>query len=469
MFLKRSHDAVDMDISLAEYTGNRQQQTQHTPLVIRNEVNLSSFRPYETPQKIRSFGSGTPTRLPVELVRELEALMVPGVTEMPPYHMRKELQLRYNVDRRIVYDWFRSKGLRAKEDRTSAIMASSSTASNDWVGHTQHRLLSIRPASCASSPLLMDATSRSSISSLRTPPSTSTPSDVSGSSPLVPENSFGSDYFSCNIVNSSSCVPVTPGQPCSVVASSNEDLHDDIEAEIYAGHIDLSDCHSYPLYCDKGQVYYQAQYTPHTVQPEFDYPSLASGPGDLPDLDLDQPVLKQEDRIAVYNSIAAAIGPALGIQESLGTYDSYMKEQSRLYYDRLVAPRTHLHTSSGKAEISTPSPSSLSYPAAGSSTDVKKLNTPQSDRGSNIPGLPSAQPIRIPNNLPHDSKVLPSLPAYMRTVSTAVSQRRSAVLPPVSMDAVLASRSSKSCGGRRHEDIRLLGGRPRTNSAGGGI
>ncbi|KZT27540.1 hypothetical protein NEOLEDRAFT_1088397 [Neolentinus lepideus HHB14362 ss-1] len=56
---------------------------------------------------------------------------------MPPYTLRKELQLRYNVDRRLIYDWFRNKGLRAKEDRGSA--TSSGRADRHWHYQAQHR------------------------------------------------------------------------------------------------------------------------------------------------------------------------------------------------------------------------------------------------------------------------------------------------------------------------------------------
>lgn len=51
-------------------------------------------------------------RLGPELVRELENLLKPGVTEMPSFSVRQEIQQRYNIDRRHIYDWFHNKGLR---------------------------------------------------------------------------------------------------------------------------------------------------------------------------------------------------------------------------------------------------------------------------------------------------------------------------------------------------------------------
>jgi hypothetical protein len=57
-------------------------------------------------------------RLGPELVGELNALIVPGNRDMPSFAVRKELQERYNIDRRHLYDYFHSKGLRVvKEDK----------------------------------------------------------------------------------------------------------------------------------------------------------------------------------------------------------------------------------------------------------------------------------------------------------------------------------------------------------------
>ncbi|KAF5312166.1 hypothetical protein D9619_002722 [Psilocybe cf. subviscida] len=56
-------------------------------------------------------------RLGQELVAEMEALIVPGA-KMPNFTVRKDFQERYNVDRRHIYDYFHSRGLRvAKEDK----------------------------------------------------------------------------------------------------------------------------------------------------------------------------------------------------------------------------------------------------------------------------------------------------------------------------------------------------------------
>jgi len=57
-------------------------------------------------------------KLGPDLVRDLEALIQPGIIEMPSYAVRKKLQERYSIDRRHIYDYFHSRGLRViKEDK----------------------------------------------------------------------------------------------------------------------------------------------------------------------------------------------------------------------------------------------------------------------------------------------------------------------------------------------------------------
>ncbi|KAG6878176.1 hypothetical protein C0993_011249 [Termitomyces sp. T159_Od127] len=56
-------------------------------------------------------------RLGPEIVAEMEALIYPGA-KMPSFEVRRVIQERYAVDRRHIYDYFHSRGLRvAKEDR----------------------------------------------------------------------------------------------------------------------------------------------------------------------------------------------------------------------------------------------------------------------------------------------------------------------------------------------------------------
>ena len=61
-------------------------------------------------------------RLGPELVAELQSYVKPGAVEMPSFAIRQDIQKRHNVDRRHIYDWFHSKGLRVtKEDKRATV------------------------------------------------------------------------------------------------------------------------------------------------------------------------------------------------------------------------------------------------------------------------------------------------------------------------------------------------------------
>lgn len=55
-------------------------------------------------------------RLGPNLVTELDALIKPGDAYMPEYEIRDELQARYMAARRDIYEYLRTRGLRAAND-----------------------------------------------------------------------------------------------------------------------------------------------------------------------------------------------------------------------------------------------------------------------------------------------------------------------------------------------------------------
>jgi len=65
---------------------------------------------HEGPAKTRRVNpQNLADRLGPELVRDMEAHIFPGA-KMPTFSVRKELQERYHVDRRHIYDYFHSRG-----------------------------------------------------------------------------------------------------------------------------------------------------------------------------------------------------------------------------------------------------------------------------------------------------------------------------------------------------------------------
>ena len=75
------------------------------------------------PMKRRVNPDSLASRLAPELVHEMDAYIMSGNMEMPSFAVRKELQERYNIDRRHIYDYFHSKGLRVvKDDKISNLV-----------------------------------------------------------------------------------------------------------------------------------------------------------------------------------------------------------------------------------------------------------------------------------------------------------------------------------------------------------
>lgn len=71
---------------------------------------LASGEPDDGPTKTRRVNpQRLASRLDSNLVAEMEAHIVPGA-KMPTFDIRKDLQERYNVDRRHIYDYFHSRG-----------------------------------------------------------------------------------------------------------------------------------------------------------------------------------------------------------------------------------------------------------------------------------------------------------------------------------------------------------------------
>jgi hypothetical protein len=88
-----------------------------TPML--TESNNSTY----IPMKRRVNPDSLASRLEPDLVRDMNALILPGITEMPSFAVRKELQERYNIDRRHIYDYFHSRGLRVvKDDKANNLL-----------------------------------------------------------------------------------------------------------------------------------------------------------------------------------------------------------------------------------------------------------------------------------------------------------------------------------------------------------
>ncbi|KIY73443.1 hypothetical protein CYLTODRAFT_485588 [Cylindrobasidium torrendii FP15055 ss-10] len=104
----------------AQFCGSSDAYLVDTPLKRKFASDVESILPADAddrskPRRVNPLHLAS--RLGADLVREMEAHITPGAV-MPSFAIRKDLQERYNVDRRHLYDYFHSRGLRvAKEER----------------------------------------------------------------------------------------------------------------------------------------------------------------------------------------------------------------------------------------------------------------------------------------------------------------------------------------------------------------
>jgi hypothetical protein len=120
---KRVYTASDASTPFDQQnnTVSARKRTRANPTNVANNESTaicSSPEPSAVIERRRVNPDSLAKRLGPDLVREMEAYIYPGNKDMPTFAVRKELQERYDIDRRHIYDYFHSRGLRVvKEDR----------------------------------------------------------------------------------------------------------------------------------------------------------------------------------------------------------------------------------------------------------------------------------------------------------------------------------------------------------------
>jgi len=70
-----------------------------------------------SPQRRRVNPESLAARLGPELVCRDGKTYHPGRIEMPPFSIRRDIQIKFGIDRRHIYDFFTSRGLRCVNER----------------------------------------------------------------------------------------------------------------------------------------------------------------------------------------------------------------------------------------------------------------------------------------------------------------------------------------------------------------
>ncbi|KAM5536007.1 hypothetical protein V8D89_010265 [Ganoderma adspersum] len=227
-------------------------------------------------------------RLGPELVAELERYVKPGAVEMPSFAIRQDIQMRFNVDRRHIYDWFHSKGLRVtKEDKRATV--EQKTDAMRMHRRIRRGAVPVLPKERARTNMAEDT---HSVLVVPAPPvappvppatiSTSTIGPVTHGGQPAPPRLFTSTPVNYIIWRINSALNLPPRPP-----PGSSRTFRDLEID--------------------------------SVCPIFDHT-----------------ILNQIQRESYYNTLDRILGPADGIQEGVGSYKAHMERQIGIYYGRLL-------------------------------------------------------------------------------------------------------------------------------------
>ncbi|RDX51946.1 hypothetical protein OH76DRAFT_230911 [Lentinus brumalis] len=225
-------------------------------------------------------------RLGPELVAELERHVQPGVIEMPSFAIRQEVQERYNVDRRHIYDWFHSKGLRVtKEDKRATVELKTDAM------RLNRRVVRRR---VAPAPPIAKARPR--------------PSKAQPVKPVEPERTE----------------PISAMMPPVVLpaAKTVDEEDQDLRLWTFAPASEI---------IGQGSAASGMQRLPPGFSRTLSDPQINSVLPSYGDVTLDR-----TQRLSYYDTLSRVLGPANGLQECIGTYGAYMAKQAEIYYERLL-------------------------------------------------------------------------------------------------------------------------------------
>ncbi|KAH9858284.1 hypothetical protein C2E23DRAFT_174740 [Lenzites betulinus] len=249
-------------------------------------------------------------RLGPELVKELESHVQNGVVEMPSFAVRQQIQKRHKVDRRHIYDWFHSKGLRVtKEDKRATV-----EQKTDAMRMQRRIRRCIAPAvhSVTACPALSDAATDSAPSSpaLLTPPVLSSEFfSAIAPVPVLPSSLERQRFIR---QKHDSLITVDPATLTSGVYTKEFPS---------AGRVlkKMTTALKLPMPPPAG---YTRKFRDPAIETVFSIN--------------DDTLLDPTKRETCYDTLSRVLGPAEGVQECVGTYKAHMARQLEIYYEEFL-------------------------------------------------------------------------------------------------------------------------------------
>ncbi|KAG1850606.1 hypothetical protein DFJ58DRAFT_433024 [Suillus subalutaceus] len=288
-------------------------------------------------------------RLGPDLVRDLEALIHPGNIEMPSFAVRKELQERYNIDRRHVYDYFHSRGLRViKEDKNG-----NTTVPNDFApvpARSPKSNLNLRTLRQAPVKESQRATVNL-ISKLKETKPPSKPRGVTKAKPGRPRKyavrSIHDDPLPPAVICPSSRMAraISPILQPDILPASDPNDEFDMAVSTIDESYSFAQAIDEVAYTYRGPPVLMFETSPlHTLSnavPDLrtDGAELGLSPrkASADPLSPNTCTLSATERVALYQLLSGAFGTPRDIHECAGTYRNHMQERSKLYYEGLLA------------------------------------------------------------------------------------------------------------------------------------
>ncbi|KAI0068006.1 hypothetical protein BV25DRAFT_1911043 [Artomyces pyxidatus] len=350
---KRSFSAVEHTDSscnpssnpLKIHQGSAYQHPQYAPAP-QNEAALA-FGP---PQRRRVNPESLAARLGPELVAEMEKYIIPGNIEMPSFNIRRDIQVKFGADRRHIYDFFHSRGLRCLKDEKSVRRETVFQETRPRIARTVVPPPSPKAPEFKKRRVAATAAAASLVKPIRGPRKNKIHRKrMSNEAECTPLNYHGHTFPTPDYSE------LTEEDLSSNFIPPTNPLDGDFSLERAVGEVS----HSYrerPLFERMAELEGSLQYSSSIPTSDKSWSmtsisSLASSPDLMdsssvssintccsalktPKLDIGLP--SRSEREEHYAWLADIFGPAAGIQESVGSYKSYMNQQRDLYFERLL-------------------------------------------------------------------------------------------------------------------------------------
>ncbi|KAH9837317.1 uncharacterized protein C8Q71DRAFT_757691 [Rhodofomes roseus] len=317
-------------------------------------------------------------RLGPEVVKELEALIIPGSKEMPSFTARQAVQKQFNVNRRHIYDWYHTKGLRVAREETRA---------EEFTPARPQRESRRRAGETSTPDMTFDA-SEDGDSSFSSPNLLLTPAQHGAG----PAGAYG-DYAPFASAGEGTLNtwyyyygPPASGrpefqtkQPYVTSTSTTPIIPATVKTPSQGG---LGSSGSGQTLEAAESIQYAGRSAAHEEDENVE-------PGLPPDL---SGLLSGSERQALYDSLSGILGPPNGFEESVGTYKAYMQRQSQIYYESLL-PSPAPSSLVGNYASATANPSILRASQTGLGIgSLAQQNVP----GSIVPAPYTMQPLVLP-------------------------------------------------------------------------